>query len=180
MEDKILEHNEISEWFAIRSRQAFKAEEQLKCYCDEVFFPLETIRTQDHTERHRALIPRVLFIKTTRSKALELERRSRKNPESVIPFWIYRYPTDLNIQVISPHSIALLRLLTSADSTKCEIFNKTDFRENERVRVTGGPYQGYEGFVQRVKKNKHVIVKLEGICLIMLPYIHPDLLEPVE
>lgn len=179
MEAKVIETKEKSEWFAIKSRQDFRAAEVLKEFCDEVFFPQEVIRTQDRAERRRALIPKVLFIKTTRDKALELERRGRENPESFIPFWIYRYPTDRKIQVISSRSIELLRLLTSDDTTRCEIFNKTDFRENERVRVTGGPYQGYEGFVQRVKKNKHVIVKLEGICLIMLPFIHPDLLEHI-
>ncbi|MBD5163306.1 MAG: hypothetical protein HDT09_01220 [Bacteroidales bacterium] len=180
MKTEEIQPTDTLEWFAIKSRQANKAEEVLNEYCDEVFFPQEVIRTKDRAERRRALIPRVLFVKTSRKKVLELERRSRENPESFIPFWIYRYPTDRKIQVISPRSIELLRLLTSGDTTQCEIFNKTDFRENERVRVTGGPYQGYEGFVQRVKKNKHVIVKLEGICLIMLPFIHPDLLEPVE
>ena len=48
------------------------------------------------------------------------------------------------------------------------------------MRVIGGQFKGYEGHVQRVKKNKHVIVKIEGVCLVMLPFIHPDLLEPID
>ena len=46
--------------------------------------------------------------------------------------------------------------------------------------MIGGPYKGYEGYVQRVRKNKHVIVKIEGVCMVILPFIHPDLLQPVS
>ena len=82
--------------------------------------------------------------------------------------------------VTPARSIDLLRLTTSADTSGCEIYNNRNFKENEHVRVTGGPYQGMEGYVQRVRKNKHVIVKIEGICMVMLPFIHPDLLERIE
>lgn len=168
------------QWFAIKTHRDFKAEEFLKEYCDEVFFPKEKIATPSRRRRMRAIIPRVLFVKTTSSNILELERQGRADPLNFIPFWIYRYPTDKRIQVIPQSSIDLLRLLTAEDTTRCEIFNKSDFRENQKVRVIGGPFQGYEGYVQRVKKNRHVIVKIEGVCLVMLPYIHPDLLVSIE
>lgn len=174
MHSELLEH-----WFAIRTRQDFAAEEQLATRVTEVFFPKETVRRPGKKPRERAVIPHVLFIRTTEDTALRLEKESRDLPGVNIPFWIYRYPTDNRIQEISESCIKLLRLLTSPDTTGCEIYNKTDFKENEKVRVTAGLYAGYEGYVQRVKKNRHVVVRLEGICCILLPYIHPDLLEPV-
>lgn len=173
-------NNQKSNWFAIKTRQAFKAEEALKMLCDEVFFPKETISIPGRKSRTKALIPHVLFIKTSKEKALELEKKSRAMQDMAFSFWIYRYPTDNEIQVIPPHSIELLRLLTTDDTSECEIFNKKDFKGNEHVRVTGGVYCGLEGYVQRVKKNKHVIVKIEGVCMVMLPYIHPDLLEVID
>ncbi len=169
-----------SEWFAIKTRQDFRAEELLSQVCDEVFFPKECINTPGQKPRTKAVIPHVLFIKTSRQHALDLEKEGRRCEGAAIPFWIYRYPTDNEIQVITQASIDLLRLLTSDDTTRCEIFNKRDFKENVRVRVTGGFYKGYEGYVQRVKKDKHVIVKIEGVCLVMLPFIHPDLLEQID
>lgn len=169
-----------SEWFAIKSRQAFKAERQLTPLCDAVYFPKEIVKQPGKQNHVRAIIPRVLFIKTTREKALELERTGWDNNQSLAPFWIYRFPTEDKIQPIPPRSIELLRLLTANDATRCEIFNKKEFKENEHVRIIGGIYEGYQGYVQRVKKNKHVIVKIEGICLIMLPFIHPDLLQPID
>lgn len=166
-----------SEWFAIKTRQDFRAETEFTPICDDVLFPKEIIRVSGKKNRLKAVIPHVLFIKTTRDKALELEKQGREHPEQSIPFWIYRYPKDNKIQPLSENSIHLLRLLTADDNSKCEIFTKEDFRENQRVRITGGDFAGYEGHVVRVKKNKHVVVKIEGICLVLLPFIHPDALE---
>ena len=169
-----------TEWFAIKTRQEFRAEKELKLICNEVLLPKEEIKAKGKGNRVRAIIPRVLFIRTTREKALELETLGREHPELSVPFWIYRYPKDNRIQTIPRTSIELLKLLTANDTTRCEIFTKTDFKENEHVRIIGGQFEGYEGFVQRVKKNKHVIVRIEGVCLLMLPFIHPDLLLRIE
>ena len=169
-----------AKWFAIKTRQDFRAEEVLKPFCEEVFFPKETVRLQSGRKRKKALIPHVLFIKIEHDEALELEQRSRNLSEIPLTFWIYRFPYDSEIREIPQSTISLLKMLTADDSTQCEIFNKTDFKEKERVRIIGGPYQGYEGFVQRVKKNKHVVVRIEGICLVLLPFIHPDLLHKID
>ncbi len=190
-EDTKADQSATTEWFAIKTRQDFKAEEFLKPLCEEVYFPTETVITEAKShgsdgkapakhKRQRAIIPRVLFIKTTEENAIQLERAGRAHPELSVPFWIYRYPTDNRIQVIPEPSIRLLKLLTANDTTRCEVFTKKDFRENQKVRVTGGPFKGYEGFVQRVRKNKHVVVKIEGVCMVLLPFIHPDLLQPLE
>ena len=169
-----------SQWFAIKTHQDFRAEEQLKPLCEDLLFPKEKVFSPGKKSRTRAIIPRVLFIKTTREKALQLELDGRRQPERSVPFWIYRYPNDNRIQEISPESIRLLRLLTAQDTARCEIFTKKDFKEGQQVRVIGGPFKGYEGTVTRVKKDRHVIVKIEGICLIMLPFIHPDLLQEIS
>lgn len=179
MNETAIEVNSKTEWFAIKTRQDFRAEEELSPLCEEVLFPKEIISVSGKRNRVKAVIPRVLFIRTQRKEALELEKRGREHPELSVPFWIYRYPNDDSIQVIPQSSINLLRLLTADDTTRCEIFSKSDFSVNQRVRVTGGYFEGCEGYVQRVRKNKHVIVRIEGVCMVMLPFIHPDLLEPV-
>lgn len=166
-----------TDWFAIKTRHDFRAEEALAGECEEVFFPKERVKLPTGRTKIKAVIPHVLFIKSTREKILDLEAAGRKSPESNIPFWIYRYPKSSEIQVIPPRSIELLKLLTTDDTTKCRIYTAKDFKINERVRVIGGIYQGYEGFVKRIEKNKHVVVSIEGVCLVILPFIHPDLLE---
>lgn len=171
---------DISQWYAIRTRQDFRAEKALSAVCDEVFFPKETITSPGKKPRMKAVIPHVLFIRTSHARALQLEDDGHKNPGAAIPLWIYRNPGDNDIQVIPQQSIDLLRLLTADDTTRCRIYTVRDFRIKERVRVTGGIFKGYEGFVKRIEKNRHVVVNIEGICMAILPYIHPDLLEKIE
>lgn len=177
---KTLNDTQLPAWFAIKTRQDFKASEILKSLCDDVLFPQEEVRAPGGKTRKKAVIPHVLFLKTTHDNILNLEQAGREHPEMSVPFWIYRYPNERAIQVIPQQSIDLLRLLTADDATRCEIFTKKDFQAGQRVRVIGGIYEGYEGYIQRVRKNKHVIVRIEGICMIMLPFIHPDLLSPLD
>lgn len=167
-------------WFAIRTRLDFRAEQILGTKCEAVYFPKENVTDAGGKTRVRAVIPRVLFIKTTTAHALELEREGHNAEENTIPpFWIYRYPSDNEIQIISQRSIDLLKLLTTDDTSRCRIYTVKDFQPSERVRITGGIFKGYEGFVKRVEKNKHVIVSIEGVCMMILPFIHPDLLERI-
>lgn len=172
---------DTEQWFAIRTRQAFKAEEALAAECSEVYFPKESVKGSDGRTRVRAIIPRVLFIRTTQEHALAMERQGREEPGQSVPsFWIYRNPGSQLVQQVPERTMELLRLLTAPDPTRCTIYGKEDFRTGNRVRVTGGPFRGYEGHVQRVKKNKHVVVRIEGICTVLLPFIHPDLLETMN
>lgn len=176
----ILKGGEANHWFAIRTRNPFDAERALSELCAEVFLPTLIKNHPGRKPRIYAAIPRVLFIRTTHENALELEQKSRRLEDLNFSFWIYRYPKNQQIQIIPHQSIHLLRLLTSQSEDKCEIFNKTEFKRNDYVRITDGIFKGYRGYVQRVKKNLHVVVEIEGICMVMLPFIHPDLLEKVE
>ena len=180
MNDDKQNAGQTSQWFAIKTPKDFAAESFLRDKCDDIFFPKEYVATEHKKKRVKAVIPHVLFIKTTRDKALQLEEFGRKHPEQSIQFWIYRFPKDNEIQVIPESSIELLRLLTSDDTTQCRIYTGHEFKENQRVQVTGGIYKGYKGYVQRIQKNKHVIVKIEGVCMVILPFIHPDLLETID
>ena len=170
---------ENTEWFAIKTRQDFKAEEVLAEYCEEIFFPKERIKMPGGKYREKATIPHVLFIKTTRDKALSLEKESRRLSDISIPFWIYRNPDSPDIQVISQKSIDLMRLLTSDNTAGCRIYTAENYTVNTRVRVTAGQYKGYEGFVKRIGKDRHVVVEIEGVCMVILPFIHPDLLQKI-
>lgn len=175
------EYNNLNiRWFAIKTTQDFTAEAYFSDKCEEVFFPKEYIVDQEKRTRVKAVIPHVLFLKTTADNIRELELMGRKCPERYLSFWIYRYPNDHEIQTIPQRSIDLMKLLTSDNTTRCRIYTGRNFKENERVRVTGGIYEGYEGYVQRVQRNKHVLVKIAGVCMVILPFIHPDLLQPLE
>ena len=51
-----------------------------------------------------------------------------------------------------------------------------------RVRVTGGPFCGQEGVLVKVKgaRDRRVVVAVEGVVVIAMATIRPDLIEPIE
>ena len=55
----------------------------------------------------------------------------------------------------------------------------TRFREGTRVRVKEGPLKGAEGYVKRIKKDRRLVVSIEGIVAVATSYIPPEQLEPV-
>lgn len=164
-------------WYAIKTLKDFKAEEELAPKCDDVFFPTNRILKPNGEYKRKAVIPHVLFIKTSRENALAMEREGRRSPFDSIPFWIFRYPQNPEAQVISQKSIDLLKMLTSDDTSQCRVYTPAVFTPGERVRIIGGLYEGYEGFVKRINRDRRVVVEIEGICMVILPFIHPDLLQ---
>lgn len=166
-------------WYAIRTHKDFLAAEILAPQCDEVFLPYTIRHTPLGRERKRPLIPHVLFIRTSRRNAISMELAGRMAPDANLSFWIYRYPDSPDPQVISPRSIELLRLLTADTTDTAGIYHPAVFTPGQRVRITGGMFEGYEGFVKRVGRDRRVIVEIEGICMVLLPFIDPALLSPL-
>ena len=50
----------------------------------------------------------------------------------------------------------------------------------QKVRVTGGIYEGAEGYIKRIKKDRRLLVRIEGVAVVATGFIPPSLLEPVE
>ena len=55
----------------------------------------------------------------------------------------------------------------------------TRYREGGRVRVKEGPFKGAEGYIKRIRKDRRLVVAIEGVIAIATAYIPPELLEPV-
>ena len=51
------------------------------------------------------------------------------------------------------------------------------FTRGDRVRILGGPFEGAEGVLQRVKGDSRVIVSIMGLVAVATTTIHPSLLE---
>lgn len=166
-------------WYALKTSRPVALAEALEGRGVETYHPLETVKKPDGTIKKKPIIPKLLFLNATPEKAGELELESRNGGGDLFPFWIYRYRNRPEIQPIGEAEFRLFRLLTAEDSLKCEIYRKEEFKIGDRIRVRGGAFAGYEGYARRIRKNKHIVVEIEGLCAIALPFIHPDLLEKV-
>lgn len=164
-------------WYALRTSKPHLTQDRLNLRHIETYLPLEIRIRQDGSERRTPVIPKLLFMRTDPETALELELESHNEVSDLPSIWIYRYEPGGEIQPIREEEIRLFRLLTADETMRCEIYHKEEFKIGDRLRVVAGPFAGYEGYARRIRKNKHIVVEIEGLCAIALPFIHPDLLE---
>lgn len=57
--------------------------------------------------------------------------------------------------------------------------DRPEYHIGNRVRVVKGPFTGAEGHIKRIKKDRRLIVTIQGVAAIATTFIHPDCLEPV-
>ncbi len=167
-------------WYAARCTRPARAVKLLEERGLKTYVPMATVRMEDGSRRVRPLIHRLLFLFTDVDSITAIERESRSEVSEMPLMWIYRYTRGGDIQPIGEEEFRLFKLITSGDEDKCEIYHKRGFKVGDRLRVKGGTFAGYEGYARRIQRNKHIVVEIEGICAIALPFIHPDLLEVVS
>ena len=44
-------------------------------------------------------------------------------------------------------------------------------KEGRRVRINEGTFAGVEGVIKRIKKNKHVVVQVEGVAAVAIAFV---------
>ena len=83
--------------------------------------------------------------------------------------------------VIPDREMELFMQITSADTSDLEYFSDEaiDYRSGDKVRVTGGPFKGAEGYIKRIRGNRRLVVALEGIIAVATTYIPGRFLEKI-
>ena len=56
----------------------------------------------------------------------------------------------------------------------------TALQKGDRVRITGGIFEGVEGVILRVKGDRRVSVCIKGVMAVATTYVHPSLMEKIE
>ena len=95
--------------------------------------------------------------------------------------YFYRNPKRTEPQVIDEKQMRSFMLVTSAPEESLIVLDEVDreFLQGQKVRVTGGIFEGAEGVVKRIKGDRRLIVSITGIACVATAFIHPSLLEPV-
>ncbi len=84
--------------------------------------------------------------------------------------------------IIPDRQMATFRLVTAKGSEGLEFFSSdslTRFKEGRKVRVKEGPFKGAEGYIKRIRRDRRLLVSIEGIVAVATAYIPPELLETV-
>lgn len=128
------------------------------------------------------LITSLLFFRTD-PDSLSAVENAIKDANDKAKGFIYRTADWKAYAVIPDAQMKTFRLVTAKGAEGLDFFSSDDFtrfREGRKVRVTGGPFKGVEGYIKRIKRDRRLLVSLEGIVAVATSFIPPELLETVQ
>ena len=170
-------------WYALRV--TYSRELALKEYLDtqhiESFIPMHYEYMEKDGRRLRKLVPAVhnlVFVHSTRARidALKDEAGMR------IPI---RYIMDRanHAPIIIPDAQMRSFILVAGSYEEAILYvepAELQLVKGQRVRITGGIFEGVVGEFVRIRRDRRVVVNIEGVMAVATTFIHSSLVQPIE
>jgi transcription antitermination factor NusG len=167
------------EWYALRV--TYNREMTVKEHCDAngtaCFVPM-TYKVYERdgvgVKKLEPAVRNLIFIRSTRPLIHELKQQ-----------FPVRYIMDRGKGVpITVPEKEMRHFITVAGNYDQQIVylspDELRMKTGSRVRILAGVFKGVEGTLVRVKNNRRVVVRIEGVVMVATHYIHPSLLEGLE
>lgn len=84
---------------------------------------------------------------------------------------------------IDDHEMEVFQMVTklkNQDDVRFFEEDKPEFHKGDRVRVTGGYFEGAEGYIKRVCGDRKLLVSITGVAAVIISNIRPQFLEKIE
>jgi transcription antitermination factor NusG len=97
--------------------------------------------------------------------------------------FVYKMADRKTDAVIPDRQMAMFRMVCSSGADGLEFFSDEDmtrYKTGDKVRVLEGPLKGAEGYIKRIRKDRRLLVSIEGFIAVATSYIPPQFLEVVE
>jgi transcription antitermination factor NusG len=171
-------------WFPMRV--TYGREETIKGYLDadnvRNFLPMrhEVIADKKGRPRKRVTpaVRNMIFIHSTQREITGMKMFKQQ-------YQPLRYITDLTskrIMTVPDKQMENFIRVASAtdDSVSISEWNDDFSKPGVKVQITDGAFKGVVGVIRRIKRNKHVVVELEGIAAAVITFIPSCWLEKLE
>ena len=139
------------------------------------------VKTTD--KRTVQLAPSLLFVRTTLDALKDFKQ------DHFSELMIYRRADSTDPAPIPEEQMRMFILVTSAtDGRDVNLVSESlmgpdtkqfDFKPGEKVRVTEGPFKGAEGVIKRIKKDRKLLVAVQGVVVVAISNIPPRFLERI-
>ena len=97
--------------------------------------------------------------------------------------FVYRQADRKDFCTIPTSQMKAFRLVVESGETGLAFFSGEDlvrFSQGSKVRVKEGPLKGAEGYIKRIKKDRRLLVCIEGVIAVATSFIPPDNLEIID
>lgn len=171
-------------WFPMRV--TYNREMKIKECFDELgmecFIPMcYDLSASDIIEK-KVLVPAIhnlIFVHSSQAAItkLKMERRAF----FPIRYMMKRQGEGGGILTVPDKEMENFMRVASVDDDSVFYLDYNDYinKIGQRVRITAGRFKDVVGVIKRVKRNKHVVVQIEGIVAVAITYIPAEFLEEI-
>lgn len=147
------------------------------------FIPMQYRKVVLKGRETKTLVPAIrnlIFVKAARPLLDELKTQV----EERIPFRFIPDKAMANNSPIIIQEKAMEHFIAVSGTMNEQLIYLTRIeaalRGGDKVRVTGGVFAGVEGRVVRIKKDRRVMVSVDGVAAVVTAFINPLLLQRTE
>lgn len=122
------------------------------------------------------IVSSLLFVRAPKDRLKDIENCVREKG------FLYRTADRKTEAVIPDKQMSMFQLVCSSGAEGLEFFaddDMTRYKTGDRVRVLEGPLQGAEGYIKRIRKDRRLLVAIEGFIAVATSFIPPQFLEKV-
>ena len=171
---------EVPVWYPLRVtyNRELKVKEDLDARGVTNFVPMQYRREERGGVMVKRLVPSIhnlIFIKMKPSEMIEYRKttdlpvRYIMNREKHIPITVPDREMENFIKVAGTYNEKLIYLNPDPG----------DFSEGERVRIIGGEFEGAEGIFVRIKRDRRVLINIQGVVAVATTHVHLSMLEKI-
>lgn len=173
------------EWFPMRV--TYRRELKMKDVLDELgienFVPMHYELIDTANGPRRMLVPAIhnlIFVRSTQETLTELKMHRREFE----PLRYMMKPLDggYTIMRVPDREMENFLRVARVEDERVMFLDYNDFisKIGRRVRINEGHFAGVEGVIKRIKKNKHVVVQIEGVAAVAITFVPASFLSLMD
>ena len=123
------------------------------------------------------MVSSLLFVRAPKDRLKEVEDCVKEKG------FVYRTADRKTEAVIPDKQMAMFQMVCSSGAEGLEFFaddDMTRYKTGDKVRVLEGPLKGAEGYIKRIRKDRRLLVSIEGFISVATSFIPPQFLEVVK
>ncbi len=146
----------------------------------ESYIPCEEVLVEHNGKKktvRKPVINSLMFFRSTIKHAIEIQQRFMNK---VIVYTRLKGLKKIPL-AIPEREMNIFMLVTSSGERGMEYFGEDNpkFYKGERVRIIDGKFKGAEGIICRIRKNRRLVVTVQGICAVATSYIPQSFLQRI-
>ena len=122
------------------------------------------------------VVSSLLFVRAPKDRLKEVEDCVKEKG------FVYRTADRKTEAVIPDKQMAMFQMVCSSGADGLEFFadeDMTRYKAGDKVRVLEGPLKGTEGYIKHIRKDRRLLVAIEGFIAVATSFIPPQFLEKV-